>query len=242
MKIHRSKPPYVQASIGLSLIELMIVMAIVGFLVLVSGVNLYESKSRNDVLNCAKRMSADIKQARRWAMGGGTRVIFLTALKYGSTDTGAVDLDGAPVDPTHPASERTDEFYVVFPDPGDAGYVVGGTGALVHGTRGDALCDEDVVLLGESTLSSVLPGFFGFSASQLYFSSLGTLLNFGAANKNLYLEKNGHVARIEVVGLTGLTRIYVNREDYFDCGGNDCTPGTWSNGVNSQWQPVQPAL
>lgn len=224
---------------GMTLVELMIVMAIVGLLVVVSGVNLYESASRNDVLNCAKRITADIKEARRWAQGGGNRVIFLTSARSGR-DQGAKDLDRAPDDD----GLIHDEFYIVFSDD-DMFASWGGTSyrdhVRRHGVNGDLLCDEDVVFLGESTMSSNIPGRSG-SKPQLVFSSQGTLLNFGAANKNLYLEKNGQVIRVEIVALTGFTRIYVNKESYYNCGGSDCTAGTWSGGVNSQWQPLQSTL
>ena len=222
---------------GISLIEMMVAVAIVGFLVLVSGVNLYESASRNDVLNCAKRITADIKEARRWAQTSRSRVIFLTSARSGR-DRGPVDLDRA----RDADGLQHDEFYIVFPDSFDFARWIGGYRNFVRrrGVNGDALCDEDIVFLGESDLSSTVPG--SRSRPQLYFSRLGTLLNFGSVNKNLYLEKNGQVARIEVVGLTGLTRIYINRGDYSDCGGSTCTAGTWSGGVNSQWQPLQGTL
>jgi len=227
---------------GITLIELMIVMAIVGFLILVSGVNLYDSASRNDVLNCAKRISADIKEARRWAQGGGSRVIFLTSLVPGS-DTGPRDLDGI-LDIDGSNFFFHDEFYIIFPD---TAFFAGWQTAyrpniLRHGVNGNALCDDDIVYLAESTLSSSHPTQTPSSQPQLIFSSLGTLLNFGSVNKYLYLEKNGHVARIEITALTGFTRIFINKESYHDCDGAACNAGTWTNNVNSQWQPIQSTL
>lgn len=222
---------------GITLIELVVAMAIVGFLILVSGVNLYESASRNDVLNCAKRITADIKEARRWAQGGGARIIVLFSARSGQ-DRGPRDLDRA----RDADNLQHDEFFIVFPDSGNRARWQGGYKPDVrrHGVRGDPLCDEDILFLGESTLSSTVPR--SSSKVQLYFSTVGTLLNFGSANKNLYLEKNGHVARIEVVGLTGSTRTFINKASYSDCGGGNCTVGTWTNGVNSQWQPIQGEL
>jgi hypothetical protein len=78
---------------------------------------------------------------------------------------------------------------------------------------------------------------------MLFFSSQGNLLNFGAVDQNLYLEQGGQVARLQVVGLTGTTRIYLNQSGYEDCGGADCTVGTTdSNGHNPNWQPIQNTL
>ena len=229
--------PGSRACSGFTLVELMIAIAIVGFLVLVSGVSLHEAASRNDVLNCAKRITADIKEARRWAQGGGNRVIFLTSAIAGQ-DGGARDLDRF----RDTDRERHDEYYIIFPDTFFGAKWQNSYRPSVRrrGVKGDELCDEDVVFLGESTLSSSVPR--RSSQAQLVFSSLGTLLNFGSVNKNLYLEKNGHVVRIEVVALTGFTRIYLAKESYQNCGGADCDVGTWSNDVNDQWQPLQATL
>jgi len=227
---------------GVTLLELMVVIAIVGILVLVSGFNLYETASKNDVLNCAKRMAADIKEARRWAQGGGSRVIFLTAASS-TVDRGAVDLDLSWEISPAGALLFQDEFYIVFSDSADIGSYSAAaylSGVLRHGTKGDQLCEENIVILKESTLLSGVPS--STPRSQLQFSAHGTLLNFGSGNKNLYLEKNGQVARIEVVGLTGFTRVYVNKDGYYNCDGGDCSVGTWTDGVNNQWQPIQHTL
>ena len=239
---------------GVSLIELMIVMAIVGILMMVSGVSLYQSSSLSDVLNCAKRISADIDAARRYAQGSGGRVVFLTSFPGPSAatgDVGAVDLDG----------DGNDEFYMSFDDSNtlartgrfidDVTTPTGGsrdsvTGellapGLVHGTEGDPLCNEQIVFKQESTLrTGMSSGSSGVITTRqngmLIFSAIGTLLNFGAANQNLYLEKNGQVARLEVVGLTGITRMYINRPAYENCGGADCAPGT------ANWQALNRSL
>jgi len=233
---------------GFTLIELLVVMAIVGLLLLVGGMNFYETKNRNDVLNCAKRMASDIKMARRWSQGSGGRIVFMTSFNPNlDEDQGFVDLDGV-VDPS--TNQQYDEFYIIFQDS----LALGGfenavsTPIVLSGTRGDPLCDEQIMFRKESTFSSngisVVRGVGSLSPQgMLFFSSQGTLLNFGSADKNLYLEKNGQVVRLQVVGLTGGTRIYVNQPGYIDCGGGTCTTGTTdSNGYNSNWQPIQQTL
>ena len=258
MRISSERHRYLRQR-GVSLIELMIVMAIVGILMMVGGVSLYQSSSLNDVLNCAKRISADIDMARRFAQGSGGRVVFLTSFPgpppAATGDVGPVDLDG----------DGHDEFYMSFDDSNNAARTgrfiddvttpTGGsrdivTGdllapGLVHGTEGDPLCNEQIVFKQESTLrTGMSSGSSGVITTHqngmLIFSAIGTLLNFGAANQNLYLEKNGQVARLEIVGLTGITRMYINRPAYENCGGGTCTVGP--NAGADNWQALNRSL
>lgn len=233
---------------GFTLLELLIVMAIVGLLMLVGGMNLYDSKVRHDVLNCAKHIASDIKMARRHAQGSGGRILFLTSfIPNAAADSGPVDLDGV-ADPT--TNQTYDEFYIIIGDDSARGGYLNSvsTPLILHGTSGDPLCDDQIVFKKESTLKSnkIGMGMGGISITakgMLFFSRQGTLLNFGAVDKNLYLEKNGHVARIQVFGLTGGTRIFLNQEGYFNCGGGACAVGaTDSNGHNANWQAIQQTL
>jgi hypothetical protein len=224
-------------------------MAIVGLLMLVGGMNLYDAKNRNEVLNCAKRMASDIKMARRRSQGSGGRIVFMTSFDPSiNNDQGPVDLDGV-ADPT--TSQLTDEYYIIFLDDfAYGGYTKSSdTPVILSGTPGDPLCDGNIVFKKESTLASnalVDDGLGTIDVTpwgMLFFSSQGALLNFGAVDKNLYLENRGQVARLQVIGLTGATRIYLNQPGYENCDDGDCAVGTTdSTGHNPNWQPIQNTL
>lgn len=233
---------------GFTLLELLIVMAIVGSLLVVGGFHFYEARARNDLLNCAKHIASDIKMARRLSQGSGGRIVVefsLDTRRSAAAEQGPSDLDGL----ADGNGNRNDEYYIIFEDEGAYGayYNETHTPLILSGTDGDPLCDDDIVFKRESTLTSTRlrsarGSIVAVPKAMLFFSYQGTLLNFGSANKNLYLAKNGQVARLEVVGLTGATRIYYNKASYADCGGSTCTAGTMTAGVNPQWQPIRQTL
>lgn len=206
---------------GITLIELVIVLAVAASLVLIGGASLLESKARSDVLACAQGLSKNIRLGRRIGMARGTRTLLVVSRGEGPMD---VSGDGSRRSPGLP------EFYAVGLDNDASNSLsIPRRDFLVkQGTPGDTLCNEDIKIDSGTSLPR----------RKLVFSSMGTLKSSGAANSNIYFKKRGQVARLEVTSITGKTKVYINMPAYKDCNGGVCRPSSSCPVRGGCWQEV----
>ncbi|HHC71746.1 MAG TPA: prepilin-type N-terminal cleavage/methylation domain-containing protein [Thiotrichales bacterium] len=173
---------------GLTLPEIMVVLAIVGFMAVIAGTTLMGDADMAYTRDCTLRIAADLQQARSLAEVEGERAVL--QLANGSAPE---DLDG----------DGSVEFYILFIDADRDGAYTEGETVSVHGQPGDALCAGNVEIDPFTTLPD----------RRIVFNTLGSILNLGAVNRNLYVSRNGMVARLEVTSLTGATRNYLRVND-----------------------------
>ncbi len=172
---------------GVSLVELLVVLAIIGFMVLVAGIGLRGDVEQTQVRACVERLAADLHLARAQAQAEGQRA----ALQL-SGDADPVDLDG----------DGQPELYLAWIDANrDAAYDAGEQ-TLVHGQPRDTLCAAAV----EVDPATTLPG------RRVVFNTLGAVIG-GAANSNVYVRKGDAIGRMELVSLTGAVRTYLRTTD-----------------------------
>lgn len=188
---------------GVSLVELMIVIGLISAMILIGGHTLGYTVNRTHVKNCAQGLALNIDMARTYAQREGKRAVI--KLPYG---TGLQDFD----------NDGNKEHYIAFLDNDADGVFDAGEEVFVHGTPGDTLCSDTV------TVASGTTG----AARTMVFSNQGVILNGGAANRNIYLKCHDEVARLEIVSLTGMTRLYLNDNG---CGANHIceTTDTWTD-------------
>lgn len=173
---------------GITLVELMITVTIVGLLVLISGVGFRSDVERINTRACAEKIASDIELASTSAQVEGQRV----ALQIAATQ--ATDLDG----------DGLDEYFLTYVDLNRNAVMDGGDVALTHGLPEDTLCDPAIIIDPYSDLNS----------DTLVFNTLGTISVGGrAAAENLYLTQGNEVARLSMLSLTGLTRVYLRNPD-----------------------------
>lgn len=186
---------------GFTLVELLVTLAIVALLALFSGYTFFSDLELKRVQGCAVKLAADIQLARTAAQAEGRRaVVQMTAKGAGATD---LDGDGFP------------EFYLVHLDNAMNGvFNSGADRVLVSGSDGDPLCHATLELDNGTTTTTV------------QFTTLGFLLG-GAANRNIYFTVANSASRLELVSLSGTTRVYLLQDETGSgaCGGSDCATG-----------------
>jgi type II secretory pathway pseudopilin PulG len=207
--------------VGLTLTELVVVLAIAASLAIIAGASLMESKARSEVLACAQGLARDIRLGRRMGVARGERTLVIISRSEVPTN---VSGDGGRRNP------GSVEYYAVGLDANrDGGLAIPRRDILVkQGTLGDPLCAEGITIDRGTTI----PG------RKLLFSATGTLVNAGAANSNVYFKKWGQVSRVEVTSITGKTKIYVNMPDYKNCNGVDCRPSSSCSIPGGCWKEI----
>ncbi len=180
---------------GLTLLEVLVAILLIGVLAVLGGIGFGSGLRRHQTQACADRIAASLYQIRTQAQAEGERGTLLLA-----PGAIAADLDG----------DGNKEYFIGFLDLDRNGNLDTGGATpdrvILHGTPGDSLCSP-VVRINAGT-----------TTRKIQFSALGSLL--GASGDNLYLTAGDKAARVEVVSLTGLTRVYVNMDA---CGGGVCT-------------------
>ena len=185
---------------GLTLMEVLVTILLIGMLAVLAGIGFGSGLRRHQTQACADRVAASLHQIRTQAQAEGERGVF--RLVPGTT---ATDLDG----------DGDVEYFIGFLDLNRNG-VLDTAGSepdrvVVHGTPGDPLCSP-VVRINDGT-----------TTRTIQFTTLGSVL--GESGENLYLTAGDKAARVELVSLTGLVRVYVNIDA---CGGGTCnTSQTW---------------
>ena len=169
---------------GMSLVEVMVVMVIIGIMALVGGLSFQISLSLNRVRNCAQNLALDIIMARSYAQSEGKRTVIELAPGAGTQD---IDGDGIV------------EYYIIYLDNDTDGTYSAGDQVYVHGTTGDALCSDQIEIDSGTTIRIIK------------FNTLGSIIG-GAANQNIYFKCNDDVTRLEIISQTGITRTYVNQD------------------------------
>jgi len=184
---------------GLSLIELVVVLAIAVILMVAGGISIKPILNKRRVRICGSEMVDNIRLLRSSAQSNGCRAIFQLS------DTGkSKDIDG----------DGSKEYYMGYLDKDGDGSFTAGDKALIKGTAGDELCSS-VVSIDNDTLSP---------AHKIIFDPLGFVMS-GAANRNIYIKADDTAVRIELVSLAGMMRTYINNDN---CGGNTCdTADSW---------------
>ncbi len=185
---------------GFTLVELIVTLAIIATLTMFSGHAFYSNLTSRRVQGCVVKLASDIQLARTSAQAEGQRaVVQTTALGSGASD---LDGDGFP------------EFYLVYLDNAKNGsFDSGADRVLVSGSGGEPLCNTGITLDNGATIT------------QIQFTTLGFLLS-GSANRNIYFTLNDNASRLELVSLTGTTRIYFIQDETGSgpCAGTDCLP------------------
>ena len=184
-----------RTQVGLTLLEVLVAILLIGVLAVLAGIGFGSGLRRHQTQACADRIAASLHQIRTQAQAEGQRGVFLLAPGISATD---LDGDGNP------------EYFLGFLDLNRNGALnTGGSNpdrVILHGTPGDPLCSP-VVRIDAGT-----------TTRRIQFTTLGSVL--GAGGDNLYFTAGDKAARVELVSLTGLTRVYVNMDA---CGGGDCT-------------------
>jgi len=177
-----------------SLIELLVVMAIISIMLAVGGLTLMPSIDKRKVLNCSSKMISDIQLIRSRAQSDGQRSIFEIA---GAGKAADIDGDGIL------------EYYIGFLDNNSNGVHDGGDTVFVKGTNGDQLCSASVSVDPGTTIMN----------NQIIFDPLGFAMN-GTNDQDIYLAGSSTTAaRIELVSITGMLRSFANTDN---CGDNGC--------------------
>jgi Tfp pilus assembly protein FimT len=193
----------------MSLVELMFVVALVGILILMGGHTLQYTANRTYVKSCAQGLAMNIDLARTYAQREGQRAVIQL-----SNGTGSENIDGDLA-----AGNAVNEYYIAFLDSDSDDVFDAGEEAFIHGTPGDPICDAGVTVDGGTTVA----------ARTLVFSNQGSIIS-GGANRNIYLKCGNEAARLEIISLTGMTRILLNDDG---CGADQVC------GINDTWVEIK---
>lgn len=185
--------PGVAGVSGLTMTELLVVIALIGILASVAAPQLGSTVRHLSVKRCAEQIASDIKLARATAMAQGQRAV--VAITNNS-----------------PFNLGYDTAYeLAFIDANRNGVYDSGDTLIVS----QSSCDSSVVMQTQSNPPTppgqhALPNCQNISnASCLWFSSLGTI-NTASANTNIMLANvsdSNYLVRINIASLTGYLQV-----------------------------------
>jgi Tfp pilus assembly protein FimT len=173
---------------GITLIELVVAMTIVGFLVLLAAPDLSNTMKKSRVQDCANRLAADIKMARTKAQAEGQRAMIVVSKNV------LHDFNG---------NGKT-EHYFMFLDrnPRNGAYDGGATPETVIT---EVACNNNVIMETSSDpLPNCDPPFA--NAQCMQFTTLGTLPS-DETGSTILMGYGDYKARIKVVSMTGYLEI-----------------------------------
>ncbi len=182
--------PHIENKKGVTLIELIIVMVIIGLLSILAVPDFTRTIRKSRAKDCMQRLASDIKRARTEVQAEGQRAMVVV------TEDNPKDFN----------SDGDTEHYLVFLDAnGGKDFDLGET------TIAAILCSEDVEMESSSPENTnPLPACSNFTdGGCLEFTTLGTLSNSGATpgrivmNYDNYDDNVVYKVRIKVVSITG---------------------------------------